>query len=214
MRHSQTEKMEIIRIVEQSHLPIKHTLKELDIASSTFYNWYQRFQIYGYDGLADKSSRPGRIWNRIPDKERERVVQIALEYPVSAVIFVPNDHKSSTILRGRFEAGELSNQIVVPTKVVENLLQSIFKIKQIFDTVFLLVGFATLLILGLIVTLSLRLRREEIYTMFTIGSSRAKVFEILTFELIMLITLSTTLTLIMYYITGYFVDDFMRAYIL
>ena len=51
MRHSQTEKMEIIRIVEQSHLPIKHTLKELDIASSTFYNWYQRFQIYGYDGL-------------------------------------------------------------------------------------------------------------------------------------------------------------------
>ena len=48
MRHSQTEKMEIIRIVEQSHLPIKHTLKELAIASSTFYNWYQRFQIYGY----------------------------------------------------------------------------------------------------------------------------------------------------------------------
>jgi hypothetical protein len=25
MRHSQTEKMEIIRIIEQSHLPIKHT---------------------------------------------------------------------------------------------------------------------------------------------------------------------------------------------
>ena len=136
------------------------------------------------------------------------------DYPVSAVIFVPNDQKSSTILRGRFEGGELPNQIVVPTKVVENLLQSIFRIKQIFNTVFLLVGFATLLILGLIVALSLRLRRDEIYTMFTIGSSRAKVFEILSFEMIILIALSTTLSLIMYYFTGYFVDDFMRTYIL
>jgi hypothetical protein len=78
----------------------------------------------------------------------------------------------------------------------------------------LLVGIATLLILGLIVTLCLRLQRDEIYTMFTIGSSRAKMIEILMFELIILITLSTVLTLIMYYFTGYFVDDFMHAYIL
>ena len=81
MRHSQSEKMEIIRIVEQSHLPIKHTLKELDIASSTFYDWYHRFQFDGYEGLADRSSRPGKIWNRIPDSEREKIVQIALEHP-------------------------------------------------------------------------------------------------------------------------------------
>jgi transposase InsO family protein/transposase-like protein len=81
MRHSQSEKMEIIRIVEQSHLPIKHTLKELAIASSTFYDWYRRFQIDGYDGLTDRSSRPGKIWNRIPDSEKEKVVQIALEHP-------------------------------------------------------------------------------------------------------------------------------------
>ncbi len=73
--------MEIIRIVEQPHIPIKHTLKELDISSSTFYDWYRRFQIDSYDGLADRSSRPGKIWNRIPDTEREKIVQIALEYP-------------------------------------------------------------------------------------------------------------------------------------
>lgn len=136
------------------------------------------------------------------------------DYPISALIFVPKDHKSSTILRGRFEAKELPNQIVVPTAVVENLLQSIFKIKQIFNTVFLLVGLATLLILGLIVTLSLRLRKEEIYTMFTIGSSRTKITEILSFEIFLLITLSGLVALILYYFTGYFVEDFMRAYIL
>jgi putative ABC transport system permease protein len=136
------------------------------------------------------------------------------DFPISAIIFVPNDQKSSTILRGRFEAKEVPNQIVVPGKVVENLLQSIFKIKQIFDTVFLLVSLATLLILGLIVMLSLRLRKDEIYTMFTIGSSRAKMIEILGFELVIIIAISATVAFILYYFTGYFVEDFINYYIL
>jgi putative ABC transport system permease protein len=136
------------------------------------------------------------------------------DYPISSIIVVPSDQKSSTILRGRFETKEIPNQIVVPSKVVENLLQSIFKIKQIFDTVFLLVGLATILILGLIVMLSLRLRKEEIYTMFTIGSSRAKMIEIIGFELAIIIAISATVALVLYYFTGFFVEDFINYYIL
>lgn len=135
-------------------------------------------------------------------------------YPVSAFVFVPEDDKSSTILRGRFESDELQNQIVVPAKVVEHLLQSIFRIKHIFNTVFILVGLATLLILALIVTLSLRLRKDEINTMFTMGSSRYKTFEILGLELVILVLLSTVVAGILYLITGYFVDDFIRYFIL
>jgi putative ABC transport system permease protein len=135
-------------------------------------------------------------------------------YPITSILFVPHDHKSSTILRGRFEAKELPNQIVVPTKVVDTLLQSIFRIKQIFNTVFILVGLATVLILGLIVILSLRLRKDEIYTMFTIGSSREKIVEILSFELLLIILLSIALALILYYFTGYFVEDFINRYII
>ena len=136
------------------------------------------------------------------------------EYPISSMIFVPNDQKSATILRGRFSAKELPNQIVVPSHVVENLLQSIFKIKQIFDAVFILVGLATMLILGLIMTLSLRLRKEEIYTMFTIGSSRSKIFEILGIELLIIIAISAFIAIVLYYFTGYFVEDFIHYYIL
>jgi putative ABC transport system permease protein len=135
-------------------------------------------------------------------------------YPVSAFIFVSNDEKSSTILRGRFVSGELPNQVVVPVKVVEHLLQSIFRIKYIFNTVFVLVGVATLLILVLIVTLSLRLRKDEIHTMYTMGSSRYKTFEILGLELVILVVLSTFVAGILYLITGYFVDDFIRYFIL
>jgi putative ABC transport system permease protein len=136
------------------------------------------------------------------------------DYPVTSVIFLPKDQKSGTILRGRFASGELPNQIAVPTRVVEHLLQSIFKIKQIFDTVFILVGFATLLILGLIVTLSLRLRKDEIYTMFTIGSSRAKIVEILGFELLIIIIISAIFAMILYHLTGFFVEDFIHYYVL
>ena len=135
-------------------------------------------------------------------------------YPVTAFVFVPEDLKSSAILRGRFEAGEIPNQVIVPETVVDHLLQSIFRIKHIFNTVFILVGIATLLILILIVTLSLRLRKDEIHTIFTIGSSRYKTFEILGLEMLILVILSAVVAAILYTITGYYVDDFIRYFIL
>ena len=42
MRHSQAEKMEVIRLVEDSAVSIRRTLGEFGIARSTFYNWYQQ----------------------------------------------------------------------------------------------------------------------------------------------------------------------------
>ncbi len=136
------------------------------------------------------------------------------DYPVSAFVFVPNDDKSATILRGRFKAGEMDNQIVIPATIISHLLESIFRIKYIFNTVFLLVGLATMLILVLIVMLSLRLRKAEIYTMFTIGSSPYKTFEIIAVELVILVLLSALIATIFYIITGYFVDDFIKYFIL
>jgi transposase InsO family protein len=81
MRYSQAEKMEIIRIVEDSELSVRQTLKELDINRSTFYAWYRRYEQEGYDGLANKKPNPGRFWNKIPQSVREQIVAIALEHP-------------------------------------------------------------------------------------------------------------------------------------
>ena len=81
MRYSQSEKLEIIRLVEESSLPVKRTLEELDVPKSTFYDWYRRYETDGIDGLKDRQSGPRRFWNRIPDIEREKVVERALERP-------------------------------------------------------------------------------------------------------------------------------------
>jgi len=71
--------MEIIRTVEESELPVRRTLEELDVNRSIFYRWYQCYQDNGYDGLANNSSSPKKFWNKIPDHVREQTVDIALE---------------------------------------------------------------------------------------------------------------------------------------
>ena len=53
-----SEKLEIIRLVEQSHLPARRTLHTLGILPSTFYRWYDRYQTGGPEALEDRPSRP------------------------------------------------------------------------------------------------------------------------------------------------------------
>ena len=81
MRYTQAEKLEIIRAVEESDLPAKRTLAQLQVSRSSFYRWYRAYAEHGAVGLALRPSSRGQFWNRIPDAERERVVEIALEKP-------------------------------------------------------------------------------------------------------------------------------------
>ena len=79
MRYPASEKLEIIRLVEQSPLPVKRTLETLGIPRATFYHWYDLYQNDGPESLDDRSPRPHRVWNRIPDDVRERIVNLALD---------------------------------------------------------------------------------------------------------------------------------------
>ena len=79
MRYPASEKLEIIRIVEQSHLPAKQTLDRLGIARPAFYRWYDLYLRFGEDALADRRPGPRRGWNRIPDKVRGDILDMALE---------------------------------------------------------------------------------------------------------------------------------------
>ncbi len=81
MRYTQSEKMEVIRMVEGSTLSVRKTLKELDISPSTFYEWYKLYLEDGYDGLAPKQRCPKQFWNAIPDCEKDRIIRVAREFP-------------------------------------------------------------------------------------------------------------------------------------
>ena len=81
MRYPAAEKLEIIRLVEQSHLPVRRTLSNIGIPPTTFYRWYDRFIQHGPEGLEDRPSCPSRVWNRIPDAVRDQIVALALDEP-------------------------------------------------------------------------------------------------------------------------------------
>jgi transposase InsO family protein/transposase-like protein len=78
---TQSEKIEIITLVEQSAVSVKATLGELGVNRSTFYQWYKRYLQDGYDGLADPAYRRTSAWNQLPLAEKGRVVELALERP-------------------------------------------------------------------------------------------------------------------------------------
>src|SRR6202020_1297206 len=81
MRYSPSDKTEIIGLVEQSTLPARRTLEKLGIPRSSFYRWYDRYQRGGPEGLADRPSRPDRVWNRIPEAIRSQIVDLVLDQP-------------------------------------------------------------------------------------------------------------------------------------
>ncbi len=81
MRYSASEKLEIIRLVEQSHLPARRTLETLGIPRATFHRSYDRFQTGGVEALEDRKPRPRRVWNRVPDAVRDRIIELALSRP-------------------------------------------------------------------------------------------------------------------------------------
>jgi transposase InsO family protein len=81
MRYSAAEKLEIIRLVERSHLPVRRTLEPIGVPRATFYRWYDRYTTGGPEALADRPSRPQSVWNRIPEAVQSRIIELALEEP-------------------------------------------------------------------------------------------------------------------------------------
>jgi transposase InsO family protein len=81
MRYPASEKAEIIRLVEQSHLPVRRTLEKLGIPRATFYRWYDLHRTGGPETLGDRSPPPGRVWNRIPEEIRSQIIDLALDQP-------------------------------------------------------------------------------------------------------------------------------------
>jgi putative transposase len=74
-----TKKMEIIRLVEQTDLSVRATLRQLGVPRSTFYGWYQRYQAEGFDGLHDQKPAAPARWNAIPKAIQDEVLDLALE---------------------------------------------------------------------------------------------------------------------------------------
>jgi putative ABC transport system permease protein len=133
------------------------------------------------------------------------------DYPITAVIAVPHNTKSGTILRGRYLSGSETRQIVKPEEVIDGLLQNIFRIKNVLDAVIVVVGIATVLAIVLVFALSLRLRQREINTIFKLGCSRMTIARLLSAEIFIIVLSSAAMCTALIFLVDQFSSDLVRG---
>lgn len=61
MRYPASKKLEIIRVVEHPHLPVKRRLDKFGVPRATFNRWYDRFLTGGANALEDRKPQPRRV---------------------------------------------------------------------------------------------------------------------------------------------------------
>lgn len=155
---------------------------------------------HGHDGVLSTQATTGNVVAAASILEFNRITSDNIDsfhfhgdpasYPVSAIIFVPNDARSGTILRGRYLDPENPVQMIVPREVVGDLVDRIFRIKTLLDAVSLIIGTAALAAIGLAVFLSYRLRAREMQTAFKLGAKRGMIVRLLAAETFILLSIA------------------------
>lgn len=128
-------------------------------------------------------------------------------FPVSAVVVAPFDHRSATVLRGRYLEDDQREQVVEPETVMQALLESVFRIKRVLDAVMLVIGVGAVVAIGLAVFLSVALRRGEIETAFKLGGRRAMIARLITAESLIVLCLAGGLASLLILGMSAFADD-------
>jgi len=119
-------------------------------------------------------------------------------FPIDAVLAVPASFKASVLLRGRYEEGDVPVQMIVPSVVVNELLETMFSVRDWVVLGGLAVGVASAMTAALVFALSIRVRRREIETIQKIGGARKRLVTILgaeiTFVIVMAVVIAGVLT--------------------
>lgn len=136
-------------------------------------------------------------------------------FPLTAVIAVPPDQRSSALLQGRYQAPAEPVQIARPDEVMAELMATVLTVERFVVAGAVVVGIATFATTALVFLLSLRLRRREIETLFKIGGSRLSVAVVTGAEVIVVLVtgaaLAAALTLLTSQFGGLLIRAWMRA---
>ncbi len=135
-------------------------------------------------------------------------------FPIQAIIAVPFDGKSGTLLQGRYLGDDERVQVIQPLEVISELLDTILTVQTYVVTAVVVVGLATLATAVLVIILSLRLRKREIDTMFKIGGARRRVLAVLATEIVTVIGLGVVLAGALTALTAAYGSTLIRALIL
>jgi putative ABC transport system permease protein len=125
-------------------------------------------------------------------------------HPISAIIPVPRDEKSSILLLGHYLEERKDVQIVRSRRVIGELLGTLFTVRDYIVVGIAIVAVATATVALLVFYLSLQLRRGERYTLARIGASRLQVQVLMATEVICVLLLSACLAAVLIMLTRHY----------
>jgi putative ABC transport system permease protein len=118
-------------------------------------------------------------------------------FPVTAIIAIPHDDRSATLLMGRYLDADDPSQLLNPVDVIQELLQFVVRLRQFFDMAFAVLSAVTVLFFMLVMALSVRLRQREFETMHRLGCSRLLIIRLVATELLIVVMMSLSVCVVL-----------------
>lgn len=125
-------------------------------------------------------------------------------HPISAIIPLPQSDKSRALLLGHYLEEREDVQIVRSQRVIAELLDTVFTVRNYIITGIALVAVATALVAMLVFYLSLRLRQGERFTLARIGASRLQITALMATEVLVVTILGVALSTLLALLTSQF----------
>jgi len=138
----------------------------------------------------------------------------ARTFPVTAIIAVPHDERSSALFQGRYQGADEPVQVARPNEVIAALMATVFTVQGYVVAAVLFVGGAAGATTVLVFLLSIRLRQREIETMIKIGGSRRTVASVLGLEVALVVAASLALAGLLTGLSSLCASQLLRSVIL
>lgn len=130
--------------------------------------------------------------------------------PLSGILIFPSSPKAGTLLRATMDLRP-GVQVVVPRRVIDDLLAFVLRIKTLLDRLSLVLLFSTVLFGGLVLVLSAQLRADEFRTLHAIGCGRGAVAQLVAWEVALLLLLGAVLAVILTAVALSLIPDLVQT---
>lgn len=116
------------------------------------------------------------------------------KHPISAILPVTKNEKHAALLLGMYQEERDDVQIVRSQRVISELLDTVFTVRNYIIIGIAAVAIATFVIALLVFLLSLRLRQGERFTLSRIGASQSQIFLLMASEIATVLLVSACLS--------------------
>ena len=133
------------------------------------------------------------------------------DFPLSAIIVVPPDEKSATLLRGRYQHNNADYQMLVPGNVLDDLLETVFTVQNYIILGLMMLSLATVAVVTLVFLLSQQLRRGEFMTLKHMGASRGFIATLIASEIGFVLLGSLVFSTILSWVSRHYATEFLLS---